>query len=75
MAPEFGIGGFAPGEAVSLDYLLPVEEGETAAHKPLNSLKYVMTIGRDKDNKIVLPAQRSPVFTLKWKRLATLQGA
>jgi len=50
------IGGFAPGEVVLLDYLLPIGQAEIAAQQTIKFIENnVMTIGRDKDNKIFLP--------------------
>ena len=49
------IGGSAPGEMVLLDYLQPSEERERAAQQSIKfAEKPLMTIGRDKDNAIVL---------------------
>ncbi len=51
------IGGFAPGEMAALDYLLPMGEKESGAQQIIKfSEKALMSIGRDKDNAIVLPA-------------------
>jgi len=47
------VGGFAPGEMVSLDYLSPVGDGQQVIQFTENR---VMTIGRDTSNSIVLPA-------------------
>ena len=51
------IGGFAPGDVVTLDYFLPVAEAELAANQTIQFTENnVMTLGRDNDNKIVLPS-------------------
>jgi ABC-type multidrug transport system ATPase subunit/pSer/pThr/pTyr-binding forkhead associated (FHA) protein len=51
------IGGFAPGDVVSLDYLLPEGQAEFSARQTIKFVENnVMTIGRDADNKIFLPA-------------------
>jgi len=47
------VGGYAPGESVSLDYLSPAAEGQQIIKFAENKL---MTIGRDPGNAIVLPA-------------------
>lgn len=47
------VGGFAPGEMVTLDYLSPAAEGQQIIKFTENQL---MTIGRDPSNKIVLSA-------------------
>ena len=47
------VGGFAPGEMVTLDYLSPTAEGQQVIKFTENQL---MTIGRDPTNKIVLAA-------------------
>ncbi|HEY5731263.1 MAG TPA: FHA domain-containing protein, partial [Anaerolineales bacterium] len=47
------VGGYAPGEAVSLDYLSPAAEGQQVIKFTENRL---MSIGRDSGNAIVLPA-------------------
>jgi len=50
------IGGFAPGENVSLYYLLPIGQAEFASQQTIKFIENnVMTIGRDKGNKIFLP--------------------
>src|SRR5258707_3857704 len=51
------IGGTAPGEMVLLDYLLPADERDRDAQQVIKFVdKQLMTIGRDRDNAIVLPA-------------------
>lgn len=45
------VGGFAPGEMVTLDYLSPASEGQQAIKF---TEKTIMTIGRDEANTIVL---------------------
>ena len=51
------IGGMAPGEMVLLDYLLPAEERARASQQTIKfTEKQLMSLGRDKDNAIVLPA-------------------
>ncbi len=51
------IGGYAPGEVVSLDYVLSGEEIESIPQHPIKFVENsVMTIGRDNENKIILPA-------------------
>jgi ABC-type multidrug transport system ATPase subunit/pSer/pThr/pTyr-binding forkhead associated (FHA) protein len=51
------IGGYAPGEVVTLDYLLPVAESVAAVNQTIQFTENnVMTLGRDEDNKIVLPS-------------------
>lgn len=47
------LGGYAPGEMVSLDYLAPAVEGQQVIKFTENK---VMSIGRDPGNAIVLPA-------------------
>lgn len=51
------VGGFAPGEMVTLDYLSPTGEGELADHQIIKFAdNRLMTIGRDLSNAIVLSA-------------------
>src|SRR6266498_3639194 len=51
------VGGFAPGEMVTLDYLSPTGEGELADHQIIKFAdNRLMTIGRDPSNAIVLSA-------------------
>ena len=51
------VGGLAPGELVSLDYLSPFGEAEAAAQQTIQFVdNRVMTIGRGPDNDITLPA-------------------
>ena len=47
------VGGYSPGEIVSLDYLSPAAEGQQVIKF---TEKRLMTIGRDTGNAIVLPA-------------------
>jgi ABC-type multidrug transport system ATPase subunit/predicted component of type VI protein secretion system len=47
------VGGYAPGEMVSLDYLSPAAEGQQVIKF---AEKRLMSIGRDPSNAIVLPA-------------------
>jgi ABC-type multidrug transport system ATPase subunit/pSer/pThr/pTyr-binding forkhead associated (FHA) protein len=50
------IGGWDPGEMASLDYLAPQDDADLSQQKIRFSENNVMTIGRNPDNKIVLPA-------------------
>jgi ABC-type multidrug transport system ATPase subunit/predicted component of type VI protein secretion system len=51
------IGGMALGEMVLLDYLLPFEQRDQASQQTIKfNDKQLMSLGRDKDNAIVLPA-------------------
>jgi ABC-type multidrug transport system ATPase subunit len=47
------VGGYAPGEIVTLDFLSPADEGQQVIKFKENK---TMTIGRDASNAIVLPA-------------------
>jgi len=51
------MGGFQPGEIVTLDYLAPSSEAQLSAGQAIQFAENrVMTIGRGADNDIVLPA-------------------
>jgi ABC-type multidrug transport system ATPase subunit/pSer/pThr/pTyr-binding forkhead associated (FHA) protein len=51
------IGGYAPGEVVTLNYMSPQEEAEIAAQQAIKFTEnQIMKIGRHPDNDIVLPA-------------------
>jgi len=51
------VGGWGPGEMASLDYLSPDEDANQALQQKIQFTENkIMTIGRNKDNNIVLPA-------------------
>ncbi len=50
------IGGYAPGEMVTLDYLAPLAEAATPQRSIQFTENRLMRIGRNKDNDIVIPA-------------------
>jgi ABC transport system ATP-binding/permease protein len=51
------LGGWKPGDMVSLDFLSPSEDADMVFHRKIEfTQNQVMTIGRHKDNTIVLPA-------------------
>ncbi len=51
------VGGWGPGEMTTLDYLSPAEDANQALQQKIQFTENkLMTIGRNKDNNIVLPA-------------------
>ncbi|MCC7360099.1 MAG: FHA domain-containing protein [Anaerolineales bacterium] len=51
------IGGFAPSEIAVLDYIVPAPEGDAGAQQTIRfGETALVTIGRDKDNTLVLPS-------------------
>ena len=51
------IGGFAPGELVALDYLMPLADGSMGGQQNIKFTEnHLMKIGRAQDNDIIIPA-------------------
>lgn len=66
------IGGFAPGEIVALDYLMPLADGSMGAQQNIKFTENrLMKIGRAQDNDIIIPAPTVSQYHAEVEKVGT----